>query len=122
MITDEHPWMEFFLHQGGNMDDADIAPLLDLDQSDLDWFRGAGDGTLAAIAHENGALRLYVEATVRDKRASGVTAARRSRATEFFLYPHGCTTAQMAALRSGDHGLTPQEAAGRLRGCANLRR
>ncbi|NIM01171.1 MAG: methyltransferase domain-containing protein [Acidobacteria bacterium] len=120
VITDEHPWMEFFLHQGGNMDDADIAPLLDVPQADLDWL-DADETTLARITDENRALRSYAESTVlRDARA-GVAAARNSRATEFFLYPHGCTSAQIEALRSGEHGLSAEEISGRLRACDRLR-
>jgi spermidine synthase len=121
LITDEHPWMEFFLHQGGNMDDDDIAPLLDIEQGNFGWLRDVDAGVLRLIEAENAALRLYAESTVRGKSQPGISAARRSRATEFFLYPHGCTTLQIEALRSGAHGLTPQEAAGRLRNCETLR-
>ena len=122
VITDEHPWMEFFLHQGGNMDDGDIAPLLEIDQGNLGWLSSVDAGVLRTIEEENAALRLYAESTVLGNPSSIVTAARRSRATEFFLYPHGCTTLQIEALRSDDPGVTPQEVADRLKGCETLRR
>ena len=122
VITDEHPWMEFFLHQGGNMDDTDSAPLLALEQGDLEWLTDADPVARQRIEQENAALRLYVESTVRGHPPSGLAAAQTSRATEFFLYPHGCTGLQIDALRSGDHGLAPEAAAGRLRNCDALRR
>lgn len=122
LITDEHPWMEFFLHQGGNMHDTDIAPLLALEQGDLGWLTDVDAVARQRIEQENAALRLYVESTVRKHPASGLAAARASRATEFFLYPRGCTAVQMENLRSGDYGLTPAAVAGRLRSCDALRR
>ena len=122
LITDEHPWMEFFLHQGGNMRDTDIAPLLALEQGGLDWLTDGDAVARQRIQQENAALRLYVESTVRKHPPSGLAAARASRATEFFLYPHGCTAVQTEDLRSGNHGLTPEAVAGRLRSCDALRR
>jgi len=122
VITDEHPWMEFFLHQGGNMNDTDIAPLLALEQGALDWLTNIDGVTRQRVEQENVALRLYAKSTVLKHPPSGLAAAQASRATEFFLYPHGCTTVQMEDLRSRDHGLTPEAVAGRLRSCDALRR
>ena len=119
-ITDEHPWMEFFLHQGGNMKDEDIAPLLAVDQGDFGWLGDTDSHFRHSIKEENAALRLYVDSKVSGNPAPGVAAGRQSRATEFFLYPHGCTTLQREALRSGRHEVSPAEVAGRLKRCTDL--
>ena len=120
LVTDEHPLMEFFAHQGGNMNDADIAPLLELEQGAFDWLPGAGDEWRRRLEHENTALRLYAESTVNRNPGAGVRAARETRATEFFLYPMGCTSAQTAVLRSADPGMPRNAAASRLQRCQSL--
>ncbi len=108
-ITDQRPRMEFFRHQGGDMDDSDIGALLLPRQGDWSWVAGldAEPELARAIARENLALRAYVESGVRQDPAAAVRAARLSRGTEFFLYRFGCAERQLpdrercAALRAG---------------------
>jgi spermidine synthase len=103
VITDEHPLMEFFRHQGGNMDDRDIATLLAVPQADWSWLRELEGRPrfLESLQRENRALRLYVESTVSGRQQGGLEAARLSRATEFYLYRLGCAREQLERLEAG---------------------
>src|SRR5262249_38062924 len=62
VVTDEHPWMEFFRRHGRNMIDREIATLTAIPQSGWDWVGGLdGEPDLRLrIEAENRALRLYV--------------------------------------------------------------
>jgi hypothetical protein len=84
LVTDEHPRMEFFRPTGSNMGDRDIASLLSV---------ATEDGL-----PESRALRLYARAGTGGTPRDGIEAARLSRGTEFFLYPFGCTGAQLQTL------------------------
>jgi spermidine synthase len=121
VITDEHPWMEFFRHQGGNMADQDIRGLLDVRQAAWTWLEGLPKrpGMRDAIEGENRALRLYAASTVERDVAAGVEAARTARGTEFFLYRMGCASAQLDYLRSGA-GTGAADASAQADRCAAL--
>jgi spermidine synthase len=116
VVTDERPLMEFFRHQGGNMDDREIASLIALPQADWDWLAGdpAGSAMHDELTRENRALRSYVRAAVERDVGPGLAAARLARSTEFFLYPFGCTTEQLS-------GLPATEAAAQGERCRQLR-
>jgi len=102
VITDDHPLMEFFRHQGGNMSDRDIETLLVPPQADWDWVDGLGSLPALgdSVVRENRALRLYVRGAVKGEPTARVAAARGSQGTEFHLYGFGCATAQLDALRA----------------------
>lgn len=111
-ITDEHPRMEFFRNQGGNMHQRDRLPLIDLPQPELPFD---ADPELAErVALENRALRLYLRAVALGDPAAGGQAVRLSRGTEFYLYRMGCASAQLA-------GLDPSAASLRAAQCARMR-
>ncbi len=120
-ITDERPLMEFFRHQGGNMDDRDIATLLEPPQAGWDWVLDSDRSPelQQQIRRENRALRLYVEAKVEAEPAKAVAAARESRGTEFFLYGLGCATAQLDYLRS-DARVPARQIASQLAHCSGV--
>jgi spermidine synthase len=101
LVTDEHPRMEFFRPSGSNMSDREIAPLLAAGEPSWGFVRGLDEVEADAVAEEGRALRLYARATIEGNRSLGVEAARRSRGTEFFLYPFGCTATQLRALAEG---------------------
>ena len=69
---------------------------------------------------ENRALRLYVRAATDADPTALTTAARLGLGTEFFLYPLGCATAQLDALRASGASLPPRAAAHVTR-CSGLR-
>ena len=121
-ITDEHPLMEFFRHQGGNMSDREIASLLVPPQAPWTWIEGMilVPERLRAVETENEALRLYLRSKTTDEATLEAEAARRSSGTEFFLYGLGCTTEQLEYLQSTS-GLPPDRLAAHQRKCAALR-
>jgi spermidine synthase len=96
-ITDEHPRMEFFRNQGRTMVDEEIAGLLDPAQGGWGFVEGLAPEPEAwrRVETENAALRGYLRSRTRGEREAEVEAVRSSRGTEFFLYGHGCTTAQL---------------------------
>jgi hypothetical protein len=98
VITDEHPYMEFFRHQGGNMDDRDIGPLMDIPQDGWEWVTGLPSDLSSGLARENRALRLHVRSKTDRVDRYAVEAARMSQATEYFRYPLGCTSRQYQAV------------------------
>jgi spermidine synthase len=122
VITDERPWMEFFRHQGGNMNDSDIASLMALPQAGWEWIDGdpAESWRAEVLAQENRALRAYVRAAVARDPSSGLEAAGAARSTEFFLYPYGCTTEQLRRVRNGSAGLDRTRAESHLLRCRRL--
>ena len=101
VITDEHPWMEFFRNQGGNMTDRDTLSLLQLPQAGWDAVPGLRErpGLLQRVESENRALRQCVESVARGDQNLSVAAASLSRGTEFYLYRLGCATPQLEFLR-----------------------
>jgi spermidine synthase len=121
IITDEHPWMEFFRNQGGNMNDGDIASLLEPPQAAWSWVRGLNEepGTLRAVETENRALRSYVASVVSGDNRLGAQAAQLTRGTEFFLYRFGCATEQVSRLQSG--AAPSDQVRGHLAMCSRLR-
>ena len=123
VITDEHPLMEFFRHQGGNMNDREIASLIAIPQADWDWLDGAQPGTemLGELRRENRALRAYFRSTVERDPSAGLESARLSRSTDFFLYPFGCTTRQLQRIDGGPDALSPAEASAQRERCRRLR-
>lgn len=122
VITDERPLMEFFRHQGGNMKDAEIASLLSIPQANWDWLeRTDEEGLGRVLRRENEALRAYVRAATDRNSSAGQLAARISRSTEFFLYPLGCTTAQLERIESGRSELPLREIEPQRRRCRMLR-
>jgi spermidine synthase len=122
VVTDDHPLMEFFRHQGGNMKDVDTATLLELPQDGWDWLRGlaAEPSLLAAVRRENDAHRRYVRAAVTGDPSLRVDAARRSTATEFYLYGLGCASEQLRFLRESS-GVEAERAELHVRQCEALR-
>jgi spermidine synthase len=114
VVTDERPLIEFFRHQGGNMKDEEIAPLIALPQAERDWL-DVGPAMHEELLRENLALRSYVRSSVERDPAPGLEAARLAQSTEFFLYPFGCTTEQLS-------GLSSTEAAAHGERCRRLRR
>ena len=123
IITDERPLMEFFRHQGGNMNDRDIASLIAIPQAPWDWLEPGppGEAILEMLSRENRALRAYVRSAVERDSAAGMEAARLARSTEFFLYPFGCTTDHLDRIDSVSEGLQREEAAVQLERCRRLR-
>jgi spermidine synthase len=128
IITDERPLMEFFRHQGGNMDDRDIATLLEPPQADWSWVGGLRQHPVMQqkVAAENEALRLYLDSAVGGDPRSKVEAAIRSRGTQFFLHRLGCAVEQLDHLRaSSRQGAMPESArreiAAHLERCRSLR-
>jgi spermidine synthase len=122
VITDERPLMEFFRHQGGNMKTPEIASLLAIPQADWDWLGGTDEGDLTEnLGRENAALRSYVRAATDRDASAGALAARIARSTEFFLYPLGCTTAQLERIESGSSELPLREIEPQRRRCRMLR-
>jgi spermidine synthase len=121
-ITDEHPLMEFFRHQGGNMSDREIATLLEPPQATWTWVRGLDlePERLREVEAGNEALRLYLRSKTTGDDALGVEAARLASGTEFFHYGFGCTREQLDHLRSVS-GLPPDRLAAQLRRCDGLR-
>ncbi len=118
-ITDEHPRMEFFRHQGGNMTDREISGLLEPPQEGWGFLNGVPDGYDSLLQLENRALRLYVRSIVDRDPNARVNAARLGLGTEFFLYPMGCTREQLDALVRDPAG-TP-DPAGHREMCRRLR-
>ena len=120
VITDEHPWMEFFRRTGRNMTDADIATLTVVPQAGSAWIAGLEEtgGLRGRIEVENRALRRYVRAEVEGDASGNAEAARLSRGTGFFLTTIGCATEQLEYLaRSAGHAAAEKQA----RICASLR-
>jgi spermidine synthase len=110
LITDERPRMEFFRHRGRNMNDAEIAGLLQPAQAGWGFVAGLAEEPLTwrRVERENAALRAYVRSKVEQDGRAAVEAARVARGTEFFLHGFGCTAEQLARLAaasgSGDAG------------------
>ena len=121
-ITDEHPRMEFFRHQGSTMKDAEIATLLGPPQGDWSYVAGIeqSPGLLARLERENTALRSYVRGTVEKDGQASIAAVGLSAGTEFFRYPFGCTSAQLARLRAPGFKPRPNVLAAHLERCASL--
>jgi len=118
-ITDEHPRMEFFRNQGGNMKEPDRAGLIELPQAGWDWLSGADPETIRSIERENRALRHYLHATVHGDERRGLEAAVLARGTEFFLYRLGCASEQIANLER--EGGNPETARAHAARCNRLR-
>jgi len=128
IITDERPLMEFFRHQGGNMNDRDISTLLVLPQSDWGWVEGLLDHSdmRRKVAEENHALRLYLDSAVGGDPRSKVEAAVRARGTQYFLHHLGCAEEQLEFLvASSRQGGIPdsalRERSAHLEHCRSLR-
>ncbi len=120
-ITDDRPRMEFFLGHGESLSDGDIGTLLEPPQAAFSFVDGlaARPDLAEAIERENAALRMYVGAAVHGDRSLQVAAARRAQGTEFFLYGFGCTTEQLARLRSNPG--SPAQLARHVAQCDGLR-
>ncbi len=96
-ITDARPWIEFFRQQGKLMRDAEIASLLEVPEASWAFVAGLSREDREAIQREHRALRLYLRSVATGEAGFGMEAARLAQATEFFLYPFGCTAAQRAS-------------------------
>lgn len=100
LITDDHPWIEFFRRYGRTMSDREIATLLQVPPGSLDGLLGSGaDPALrSAVGDERRAHLLYVSAEIDKDQGRAREAALASRATRFGLYRMGCDEPQLAAL------------------------
>lgn len=121
-ITDEHPLMEFFRHQGGNMTDREISSLLVPPQASWDWVEAIDlePDRHRVVKKENEALRLYASSKTTGDATLEAEAARGSSGTEFFFYGFGCTSEQLEYLRSSPE-IPPDRLAAHQRRCATLR-
>jgi spermidine synthase len=105
-ITDDFPWMEFFLHYGRTMSDAEIATLLQPAPGSLsELLGGAADAPLLEAAGvEREAHRLYLHSEIEKNGGEARRAAAAARATHFGLYRMGCDAPQLSALREESSG------------------
>ncbi len=81
----------------------DIATLLSPKQASWDWVRGFEryPGLAERVRRNNRALRQYVAGRIEPSSPAGAQAAQSDSGTEFFRYPYGCATDQLARLSSG---------------------
>jgi spermidine synthase len=119
LITDEHPLMEFFRHQGRTMGDAEIATLLLPEQGRLEDVvpLEGRERLLGAARQENAALRRYVRSGVEKDGRAGEDAIRLSSGTDFYRYRIGCAPEQIEYLRVTASAMPPAALAAHLDRC-----
>jgi len=107
LITDDHPWIEFFRRYGRTMSDREIGTLLAPAPGALDDLLGERPDPAfrAAVEWERDAHRAYVGAEIDDDSPRARRAALTSRATRFGLYRLGCDEPQLSALRADPRGV-----------------